>query len=52
MDKRWFWFELLIAGKRNYIGKCEATLDEVRRAFPYALIEGNGLVTILGKPQN
>jgi hypothetical protein len=41
--------EALIAGQRVFIGRCEATEQQIRTAWPYAAIKGN-LVTIFASP--
>lgn len=50
--KRWYWFEAIVNGSKKYLGKCEATEAEVRRQFPYSLIEASGLVTIFSMPKS
>lgn len=45
-----FCFEMRRNGYWVYIGKAETTLEQVREAFPYAEIIGNG-VLIYGPPR-
>lgn len=51
MESRWFVFEVKRAGRRpEFVGRCETTLEEIRRVFGSRAVIAGNLVTLYGPP--
>lgn len=51
MKQEWFCFQVERFGcPKQYIGKCLTSLGEIKKIFPWSIVEGN-LVRIYNRPK-